>query len=115
MKKTPKTVKINLSNSSKKALIDEDDYLLVSAYTWRLKQSAYTSYVCASRWTNGTCHTIRLHRLVMNAVPGKDVHHINQNPLDCRKTNLQECDIHAHRGHPKKYIDEFPGDEHAPF
>jgi len=110
-----KTVQIKLSNSSEVALIDEDDYLLVSLYTWRLKKSAYVSYVCATKAIGKKRLTLRLHRLIMNASPGMDVHHINHNVLDCRKANLEELPIGQHRGHPKEFIEEFVGDEHAPF
>jgi len=110
-----KTVYIKLANSSDQIMIDDEDYLLVCQYSWRLKKSAHKEYVCASRTINRKHTTVRLHRLIMNAAPGMDVHHINRNVLDNRKENLEELPMEQHRGHPTEYIDPFPGDEHAPF
>jgi len=103
------SVEIRLSNSLLKAIIDEEDYLLVARFTWRLKKDKRTNtvYVVTSKKINGKVHTIRIHRLVMNARPGMDIHHKNQNTLINQKKNLEEILPELHRGHPKAYIPEF--------
>jgi hypothetical protein len=108
MKEKP-SVEIRLSNSSLKAIIDEEDYLLVSQYTWRAKKDKGidVAYVATSKRINGHVRTIRLHRLVMNAQTGMDVHHKDCNPFNNRKSNLEEIPEELHRGHPKAHITEY--------
>jgi hypothetical protein len=103
MKKKPH-MSLKLSNSDQVVLIDQEDYLLISPYTWRLKKSAYSSYVCTSRWEDGRCQTLRLHRLIMNPLSNEDVHHLNRDACDNRKQNLECRPREEHRGrHPKDY------------
>lgn len=103
-KKEP-SVEIPLSNSSLKSVIDEEDYLLISAFRWRIQKDLRTStqYVITSKRDGRRVSTIRLHRLVMNAQAGMDVHHIDYDPLNNRKENLQEIPAELHRGRPKSH------------
>lgn len=105
MRKKSEPVKLKLSNSDKVALIDEEDYLMCSQYTWRLKIDGRTQtlYVATSKRVGSKMKTIRLHRLVMNATPGMDVHHINFDSIDNRKENLVKVAPGEHRGHSRKY------------
>ena len=105
MRKKRQPIEIRLTNSNQVALIDEEDYLLVSPYTWRLKRSAYTPYVCTTKWVDGKAKTLRLHRLVMNPKSDEDVHHFNHDTCDNRKENLECRPMSEHRGrHPKNYM-----------
>jgi hypothetical protein len=70
------------------ALIDEEDFDMVSKYTWWIKQNNYI-YTQTSGRKNRT--SIYLHRLIMNTEKGFEVDHINHNPLDNRKSNLRIC------------------------
>lgn len=65
------------------ALIDKEDYDLVSRFSWYLTNGYVSSSV------NGK--TIYLHRLVMACPPHLDVDHKDLNKLNCRKTNLRNC------------------------
>ena len=112
MRKTPQPIQIKLSNSDRVALIDEEDWLLVSPYTWRVKTDDRTDtlYIATSVRRGKKVETIRLHRLVMNAQPGMDVHHKNFDTYDNRKENLIEVSPDHHRGHGRdyEYSDEVP-------
>lgn len=105
MRKKSQTVQLKLSNSDRVALIDEEDWLLVSPYTWRIKRDKRTNteYVATSVWVDGRSKTVRLHRLVMNAAPDMDVHHKNFDTYDNRKENLVEVPPDQHRGHSRDY------------
>lgn len=58
-------------------LIDPEDAWL-ARFSWSLNNSGYL------KGPGG-----ELHRIVMQAKPGQEVHHKNHNKLDCRKSNLQ--------------------------
>lgn len=63
-------------------IVDEENYYDLMRYTWCLNYGKYVS---------GTINktSIRLHRYIMN-YEGKDlIDHINNNPLDNRKSNLR--------------------------
>lgn len=67
-------------------IIDLEDLNIIKYKKWRL--NAY-GYVCS-----GNKHTnnyILLHRLLLNASEEDNVDHINNNPLDNRKSNLRLC------------------------
>lgn len=70
--------------SGHEALIDLEDVDSVSTYRWHaipLRDTTYSATSIAGK-------RIYLHRLVMKAPKGMEVHHINHNGLDNRKSNL---------------------------
>jgi hypothetical protein len=73
--------RIQLLNSDSVALVDDEDYDLLSnpAFRWRLNNNGYPEA------------TVLMHKLVANH---ERVDHRNQDPLDSRKKNLR----HATRG-----------------
>lgn len=71
------------------ALIDAADFELVKPYHWRLRRSAHLSYAVGSKTVNNKRVYIRLHRLIANTAPGLECHHVNFDPLDCRRDNLE--------------------------
>ena len=76
------------------ALIDDEDYELVSQYKWYAQwnpdtQSFYA--VTKIRKPDGTRDMLRMHRLVMNAKKGEYVDHINHDTIDNQKENLRLC------------------------
>jgi hypothetical protein len=66
------------------ALVDDEDYELVSKFNWhKHKSSSYGQYYASSN--------VKMHRLVMDAKPGEIIDHINGDSLDNRKENLRLC------------------------
>lgn len=67
-------------------LIDCIDYELVAGYTWYVSGNGYAA--------TGTPRYIMMHRLLLGAVKGQCVDHINGNPLDNRRCNLRFVTAH---------------------
>lgn len=63
-------------------LIDEQDYKLVSQYTWRVNQFGYAEASIGNK-------NIRMHRFIMNAQKGHMIDHANCDRLDNRRMNLR--------------------------
>ncbi len=75
------------------AIIDEEDYDLVSQYSWHAVKSGHVV-----RSTNEGA--IFLHNFIMGTNP-REIDHRNLNPLDNRKMNLRRCtdsQNHANQG-----------------
>ena len=83
-------VKIELTQG-KHALIDDDDYNRILKYKWCAHFEHNNWYAVTGKVINGKRHTIRMHRLIMDAMPGEIMDHINGNGLDNRKENLRFC------------------------
>jgi hypothetical protein len=76
------------------ALIDDEDFELVSQYKWYaqwspLSRSFYA--VTNIRKPNGKYTHLQMHRLIMNARKGEQVDHIHHLTLDNRKSELRLC------------------------
>lgn len=69
-------------------VVDDDDYQELSKYKWH-----YSTGYAYRRVTieKGKSLVLSMHRQIMRAEPGKEVDHINGNPLDNRKANLRVC------------------------
>jgi hypothetical protein len=71
------------------ALVDEEDFELVSRFTWcfsAVKDRPDVGY--AKTRDNETGRQFRLHQLVLG-FPSHMIDHINRDRLDCRKKNLR--------------------------
>lgn len=68
------------------AIVDEEDYELVSQYKWHLNSMGYAVW---RGKVDGKKKTIRMHRLINNTPDGKYTDHINRNRLDNRRSNLR--------------------------
>ena len=89
---------LTLTNTDKKAIIDEKNYARVMLYKWFLKRvgpNAY--YVATSIRKNGINTTLYLHRLVMQPQSRMDIHHKNRNIFDNQEENLEEREAIPHR------------------
>lgn len=76
------------------ALVDDEDFEKVSAYSWYAKPTKnYPNLTYAERsdWINGRKTRMKMHRLIMGAPAGVVVDHINGNCLDNRRSNLRLC------------------------
>lgn len=91
-------MELTLTNSDKKAIIDTKHYARVSQYAWylkRIRQGVY--YVATGIRENGKVRTLYLHRFIVQAIKGMDVHHKNTNSLDNQEKNLEERPSPEHR------------------
>jgi len=70
------------------AIVDEEDYEIVSQYKWHLSSTGYAVW---RGNIDGNKKTVRMHRLITSAPDGLIVDHLNRNPLDNRKSNLRVC------------------------
>lgn len=83
------------------ALIDEEDYSRASKFNWHREKGTQTYY--AQRNVYGPKKTTqRLHRFIMNALPGEQVDHINGDGLDNRKKNLRITDSQGNNRNRRK-------------
>lgn len=70
------------TNDGFDVIIDDEDYELVSQYSWWIDEKGY-----ARGNVNGK--KVRMHRLIINAKPGEIVDHINHRKLYNKKSNLR--------------------------
>jgi len=87
--------KIKLTQG-KEALVDDEDYEMLNEHKWYARKCWNNKdkfYVMRSSPidSNGKQKTILMHRVITNAPKGKQVDHINGNPLDNRKENIRVC------------------------
>lgn len=71
----------------KVAIIDDDDFALVSKHKWYAKEDK-ESWYARTRINN---KPVYMHRLILDAPRGKPVDHINRNGLDNRRSNIRLC------------------------
>lgn len=74
------------------AIVDAEDFELVSKFKWRSSGGVY-GYVRTSVTSSipNEQDTILMHRLIMRAPSHLKVDHKNHDPLDNRKSNLRLC------------------------
>jgi hypothetical protein len=72
-------------NAGLECIVDTEDYVLLSRYTWTHKPNYATGYA----HTKIKNKQIMMHRLLMGHPEGMLVDHINSNGLDNRKSNLR--------------------------
>lgn len=71
-------------------LIDDEDYEIVSKYTWHIRKAKNTNYARTNiRISVGKQRGIHLHRLITNCPRNMMIDHINGNGLDNRRCNLR--------------------------
>lgn len=88
-------IKIPLSNSDLFAIVDDEDFALVSRYKWHVRRTknSNTVYASASKHVPGRRSpvNIRMHRLITGAPKGMEVDHIDRNGLNNTRGNLRVC------------------------
>ncbi len=88
----------------KHALVDDEDFELVSKHKWRLMKHSLSdslfyaiTKVCigytviSGRKYGGKDIIVSMHRLILDAKPAQMVDHVNRNGLDNRRSNLRFC------------------------
>lgn len=80
-------IELRLTNTDDVTLIDAEDLDRVSHINWHKSSSGYA--VKSQYIGNGTWKGLKLHRMIIGAVDGELVDHINRNRLDNRKCNLR--------------------------
>ena len=74
------------------AIVDEEDYPLVSPYTWCASEKRYT-YVAVTAVRGCPGKFIYMHRLITKAPKGALVDHQDGDGLNNRRENLRPCSI----------------------
>jgi hypothetical protein len=93
----------------KVALVDDEDFEALNQLSWQASRSPYSSSWYAARYVymgggrkNRRCRTEIMHRVIMNALPGTFVDHINHDGLDNRRCNLRLCTKRENRLNSRK-------------
>lgn len=80
------------------ALVDDDDYEVLSKYKWMLNHYGYAYRQKNHRKTGGKCESFMMHHEVIGKAPkGMKVDHINRDTLDNRRSNLRVVTISENR------------------
>lgn len=82
--------KIKLTQG-KFALVDNEDFEVLSNYSWVYSPDKKTGYAHTTVRLDGKRTTVKMHRMIMSAKKGLQIDHINHNGLDNRRSNLREC------------------------
>lgn len=68
--------------------ISDEDYDLVSKYTWAIAKRGKTFYAASSKWGYGV---IYMHRLILKAKKGELIDHKDRNGLNNQRDNIRKC------------------------
>jgi hypothetical protein len=71
------------------AIVDDEDYELLSQFKWFASGGRYAARLNPKRRLEGEPDLILMHRLIINAPSNLDVDHINRDSFDNRKNNLR--------------------------
>jgi len=77
----------------KTAVIDDEDFQLISKWKWRVvkKKSDQTCYAMRRTKENGKHIAVTMHRAIMNPPKGAPIDHIDGDGLNNRRSNLRVC------------------------
>lgn len=107
MTATSQTIELTTTRGQK-FLIDREDLDKVSPYKWSFSKKSSKSYLSAFVGKK----RLSLHRFILNYTGPHQVHHINDNTADNRKSNLRIITpiLHnQHRSWNKKHKYGYPG------
>lgn len=71
------------------AIIDDEDYDLISKYEWSLWTSGRAKNMFYARCTTERGQSISMHRIILGVSVNVAIDHINHNGLDNRRANLR--------------------------
>lgn len=87
------------------AIIDENDFEILSSYSWQISSKGYAKTRINS--SNGEANYQYMHRLILGIKDSKIwVDHINGNRLDNRKENLRICSTYENAWNSKKSVNK---------
>lgn len=95
-------MKIIPLTQGKVALVDDEDFELVSQYKWSAAAKKQMWYAHRGVKRNGKWTTIDMHRFIMNPKSGGEIDHISTNGLDNRKKNLRVVSKSQNRFNQRK-------------
>jgi hypothetical protein len=87
-----------LLTQGKYALVDDEDFEILSKFKWYAAKRGYGFY--AQRRLKNI--SVQMHRFLLNPEKGKDVDHINGDTLDNRRANLRVCSRSQNEWNRKK-------------
>jgi hypothetical protein len=73
----------------KVALVDDEDYEVLSKYNWRVRNAPKTCYARSNLQKNNVQIDILMHRVILQAPNGLETDHIDGNGLNNQKYNLR--------------------------
>jgi len=89
-------------SQEKIAIVDVEDYEVVSQYHWYTRKTSHNFYAVTHIYQDGKRTTLAMHQLIMLSYFGQQVDHINGNGLDNRKKNLRVV-THQQNNFNRKY------------
>lgn len=82
------------------AIVDDEDFEQLSKYNWHCSYYGYAERAGLKK--KGTKRQIiKMHRVIMDAMPGQQIDHINGDKLDNRRRNLRFCTDQQNRYNQK--------------
>lgn len=70
------------------ALVDDEDFEVLSGYRWCARKDGNTFYAMRSIQVNGKQRAVQMHNAIMNE---KSIDHIDHDGLNNQKSNLRVC------------------------
>lgn len=90
------------------ALVDDDDFELISKFNWSAFRPRNVWYAKTCKVINGVKRWPTMHRLLLGLY-GPPIDHINGNGLDNRRANLRLCSLSQNLGNMKLRNDNHSG------
>lgn len=94
------------------ALVDDEDYEYLSQWKWYADYNPKTKSFYATRHSprhGGGRHTIRIHRIILNAQKGEQVDHESHDTLDNRRANLRLTNSQGNNSNASRRMDNTSG------
>lgn len=96
---------IGVDHTGREFIIDKSDYEIVSKYCWRVDPHGYV----VANQKQGTNRVIKLHRVLMDALPDEIIDHRDQNKLNNTRSNLRKATKGQNNANIKRRADNTTG------